>query len=289
MTKKIPIMVTGLPGNMATLIAKRLLTSTKFELMPFSFTGPDVSEKSLSLPSEKSLSLPVRSEDIALILPAERHRFNEFAQDAKVSLSELLVVDFTHPTAVVGNVDFYCDNGINFVMGTTGGKRELLPKLVEASRVSAVIATNMSIPIVMLMDMFEFAAENYAGSPLQDWQIRIVESHQSTKADVSGTALAIGKLLKNLGVDFNPENIRSVRDEVEQRIMGVPELALGGHGWHKYSLRSPDYKVTLDFEHNINGRDTYVDGTLMALDFLAKKVTEGVRGVCYGMKDVMRG
>ncbi len=201
----------------------------------------------------------------------------------------LIAIDFTQPISVENNVRLYCAHKIPFIMGTTGGNRISLPHLVEASEISAVIATNMSAPVVMLVDMIIYAATNYPGT-LKDWEIRIVESHQAKKQDISGTALTIGEIMKGLGVKFiGPENIRAIRDEIEQLLMGIPRSALGGHGWHKYSLLSPDGNVMLGFEHNINGRDTYVDGTLKALDFLVKKITEGSKGQCFSMPDVMHG
>lgn len=35
----------------------------------------------------------------------------------------IVVVDYTHPSAVNSNAEFYAKNGLNFVMGTTGGDR----------------------------------------------------------------------------------------------------------------------------------------------------------------------
>jgi 4-hydroxy-tetrahydrodipicolinate reductase len=43
------------------------------------------------------------------------------------------------------------------------------------------------------------------------------------------------------------------------------------------------------FGHNIIGRETYVDGAMMALEFLAKKVEEGVKGKVFTMEDVLKG
>jgi len=266
------VMISGLPGKMATLIQNKL-PKDRYEQVPFMLTGE----------REKSDILP-----FGFYPPSQRNVL--VAELAKYPSRSIIAIDFTLPDTVEENVRFYCDNNIPFVMGTTGGKREILPKLVEASEISAVIATNMSAPIVMLINMFEFAAANYPGV-LENWEIRIVESHQSGKKDVSGTAMTIGKIVQGLGVNFVGEkNIRSVRrDDIEQLLMGIPDFALSGHGWHKYSLVSPDRKVTLGFEHNINGRDTYVDGTIMALDFLTKKVAEGVKGKYFSMIEVMQG
>lgn len=269
-------MISGLPGKMAVLIEKELSRRTDFEVIPFSLTGSGM-PKSYRGRSTIRLIDPVQHEEMLLKITFQPE--NE----------GLIAIDFTHPDAVVKNAQLYCKCDIPFVMGTTGGDRAVLPRLVEESEISAVIAPNMSAPIVMFMDMIAYAAKNYPGN-LAGWELRIVESHQETKKDVSGTALAIGKVMQGLGVNFTgPENIRSVRDQIEQRLMGIPEFAITGHGWHKYSLLSPDRKVMLGFEHNINGRDTYVDGTLKAVEFLSRKVSEGVKGTCFTMQDVLRG
>ncbi|XLQ20758.1 MAG: dihydrodipicolinate reductase C-terminal domain-containing protein [Candidatus Moraniibacteriota bacterium] len=270
-------MINGLPGNMASLIEEAISKQSNYQIVIASLTGYETGDWYESH----------RSGGIKLYEPPEHQAILEEAS-LQWGESGLIAIDFTQPTAIEENVNLYCKNKIPFITGTTGGNRQLLTKLVEESEISAVIAPNMSVPIVMLMDMIAFAATNYPNA-LKDWEIRIVESHQSSKADVSGTALAIGEIIKDLGVNYSPSNIRDVRDKIEQRLMGIPEFALDGHGWHKYSLISPDGNEMIGFEHNINGRDTYVNGTLMALDFLTKKVAEGAKGKCFSMKDVMRG
>ncbi len=272
--KKIKVMINGLPGNMAKLIEVALSRSSDLQIIPSALTGQGWGE---SYQGETKL--------IKLYEP----KYHEEILKQIVADHQIIAIDFTQPDGVEKNVRLYCDNNIPFVMGTTGGNREVLPKLVEASNISAVIAPNMSAPIVMFMNMIEFAAKNYPGV-LKDWKVRITESHQAKKKDKSGTALAVGKMLETLGVNFRGlDDIRAVRDQIEQRLMGIPEFALNGHGWHTYDLISPDGKVVLGFKHNINGRDTYVTGTLMALDFLAKQVAAGVKGKCFSMKDVMMG
>ena len=38
----------------------------------------------------------------------------------------LVIIDYTLPSAVQDNARFYCEHGVPFVMGTTGGDREKL-------------------------------------------------------------------------------------------------------------------------------------------------------------------
>lgn len=270
---KFHIMVNGLPGDMARLIFMRLLENPSYCLLDHSLTGPDSTRETFRLST--NLYKPPYHAKILSRISAE-HEDN------------LIAIDFTQPSGIMENARLYCEYKIPFVMGTTGGDREALLAMVEASSISAVIAPNMSVPIVILMDMLNYAADLYPHS-LQNWELRIVESHQAKKADVSGTAIAIGKIFNSMGVKYSDTNIRSIRDAVEQQIMGIPPGNIDGHGWHQYSLLSPDGSVQIGFEHNVNGRNTYVDGTILALAFLAKEIKEGSAGQCFSMQEVLRG
>ncbi|MFH1980261.1 MAG: dihydrodipicolinate reductase [Pseudomonadota bacterium] len=274
---QIPIMLNGLPGNVATIIARHFAGSDRFHLMPYSLTGPEITAAHTEVAGRK----------VSLIRPSERDaRLPEIAAAAGQSL---IVVDFTHPSAVNDNAAFYCRNGLSFVMGTTGGDRQALVKTVTASPVAAVIAPNMAKPIVGLQAMFEYAAEQFPGL-FSGYRMTVIESHQQGKADTSGTAKAVVHSFNRLGVDFPLDAIHKERDpQIQRRDWGIPEAYLGGHGWHTYSLTSADDTVTLAFTHNINGREVYAHGTLDAAAFLAARVAEGAAGRVYSMIDVLRG
>jgi len=275
--KKIQVMVNGLPGKMATMVVEALAQDNKYLLVPFSFTGPEISQDNVVVHELRKI--------IDLITPDKRlSRLDEI----KRNWPGVIIIDFTLPDATNENCAFYCENGLPFVMGTTGGDRNLLTETVKDSAISAVISPNMSIPIVALMAMIDRGTD--FPNALNGFELMIIESHQSPKVDKSGTAKAIGGKLQVLGADYKgEEDILAVRDPKQQRFMGVPEEALGGHGWHSYALMSPDRSVFLKIEHNINGRQTYVEGTLKAIDFLAKQIDEGVRGKCFSMIDVIQG
>lgn len=72
-------------------------------------------------------------------------------------------------------------------------------------------------------------------------------------------------------------------------LIGVPDEYLGGHGYHRYDLMSPDGTVDIHIEHNVRGRKTYTAvGTMMAVKFVHQKVQEGVVGA-FSMEDVLMG
>ena len=272
----IPVMINGLPGNVARVMLARALSDSRFRVIPFAFTGPEIADQRFEA---SGLA-------ISLLKPVDR--------DAAISgiLSEYgrpIALDFTHPTAVNANAVFYCAHRIPFVMGTTGGDRAALTATVEASSNAAVIAPNMAKQIVGFQAMLEFAAENFPGL-FAGYRLEVRESHQQGKADTSGTAKAAVQAFVRLGMDFNVARIEKERDPVVQReAWGVPEEYLSGHGWHTYTLDSPDSTVHFEFTHNVNGRQIYVEGTFDAVAYLAARIAAGAEGRVFSMIDVMRG
>ena len=272
----IKVMVNGLPGNLARKVAGYLLTDGRFELVPHSLTGPEIQE----------------SEDIidglsVKLIQADQR--NSQIEQIKQSLGEFLSVDFTHPSAVNSNAEFYCRYGLPFVMGTTGGDRQKLEAMVVSSSIAAVIAPNMAKQIVGFQAMMEYAAENFPDL-FKDYSLEIKESHQQGKADTSGTAKAMVGYFQRLGISFSADEIIRMRDpEVQKTQWGIPEEYLSGHGWHTYSLVSEDQTVRFEFTHNVNGREVYVRGTVDAILYLSKKVQAGARGQMFNMIDVLGG
>ncbi len=271
----IKLMINGLPGSMARCAAVSALSDDRFELIPESLTGPEILEKSVDIES-----VTVR------LIPPEEH--NAAVQRIKAQNDGFIIIDYTHPAAVNSNVALYCRHSIFFVLGTTGGDRDLMMETVKNSSVSAVIAPNMAKQIVGFQAMMEYGAKMFPGIFKGYW-LRVKESHQAGKADTSGTAKAIVDSFNAMGIQFKPEEIEKERDSEKQRTeWGIPEEFLGGHGWHTYTLVSGDGTVKFEFTHNVNGRDVYASGTMDAAAFLHEKMKDGKRGVVYSMIDVLR-
>jgi len=199
----------------------------------------------------------------------------------------VVAVDFTHPSAVNANADTYNACGLPFVMGTTGGDRERLVASTKEARNPAVIAPNMCKQIVAFQAMMEHMAQRFPGS-FSGYGLSVVESHQKTKADTSGTAKAVVKSLSSLtGAPYPEERITKVRGEEASARFGVPERFLAGHAWHTYRLESPDGTVAFQFQHNVDGRATYAEGVADAVEFLAAKVLAKAEPRVFSMIDVL--
>jgi 4-hydroxy-tetrahydrodipicolinate reductase len=273
----IPIMINGLPGNVATALVRDVAARGEFELIGCSLTGPEIAADSAD----------VDGRSIELVHAGRR---GEVVEDLKNRYPGFISVDFTHPTAVNANARFYCDHGLPFVMGTTGGDREDLVKTVRGSKTAAVIAPNMAKQIVGFQAMLAYAAEQFPGL-FDGYRMTVAESHQRGKADTSGTAKAVVQSFNRLGIPFTPDQIHKERDpEVQKTAWGIPEAYLGGHGWHTYRLESADGTVSFSFSHNVNGREVYVHGTLDAVRYLHAQIARGAgSGRVFSMIDVLKG
>lgn len=275
----IVVMMNGLPGAMGHEVAQACIRRG-FTLAPVAMTGVGMPEACEV--REGSTSVQVK------LVGASDGSSQKDALEALVKEhgDRLVVIDFTHPSAVNPNADLYCAAGTAFVMGTTGGDREKLLKGVEESGVYAVIAPNMAKQIVALQATLERMARDFPGA-FSGYSLDVVESHQKTKADTSGTAKSIVDSFQKMGMPFDVEQIKKLRDEESQKDFGVPEEHLNGHAFHTYTLTSGDGSVQFQFKHNVCGRLTYADGVCDAVEFLAKRHAEKSSKKLFNMVDIL--
>jgi 4-hydroxy-tetrahydrodipicolinate reductase len=270
----ISVMINGLPGHVTHVIATHFIAHPGFRVLPYALTGPEIADTHYRIGALAfELIRPQDREDkIALIQAAE---------------GPFVCIDYTHPSAVNTNAEFYCRHHLPFVMGTTGGDRDKLVSTIVQSGMTAVVAPNMAKQIVGFQAMMAHAAEHFPNL-FKGYTLAVRESHQAGKADTSGTAKAMVGYFNRLGIDFSADHIEKERDpERQHKIWGIPEAYLDGHAWHTYTLVSADQTVRFEFTHNINGRDIYGEGTMEAVRFLSKKISQGVRGKVYSMIDVI--
>ena len=271
----INIMVNGMPGNMAVLIATRALGDPRFNLVPHSLTGPEITATGHTIGDNTFTLIQAEARDAVVA-------------DIKAAHAPFITVDYTHPSAVNINAEFYCRHGLPFVMGTTGGDRRKLEKTVHAAAIDAVISPNMAKQIVGFQAMMAYAADTFPGL-FNGYRLEVRESHQKGKADTSGTAKAMVSYFNRLGIPFDTGDIEMARDpETQKKEWGVPEEFLSGHGWHTYTLISSDETVRFDFTHNVNGREIYAEGTLDAVVFLEDKGKDEDKGRVFSMIDVLK-
>lgn len=273
------LLLVGLPGKLATVIAEGVAAGQDLNLLDFAFCSSNCQRS----------SLPVANQSIKLVQPVDW----ESALVDLEGLARTIVIDCTVPAAVPDNVSFYRKNQLNFILATSGYKQADIEGLLITDRASwqgnALFAPNLAKPIVLLQALLEYGATRFPGA-LSDLEMQITESHQSSKRDVSGTALWMLERFNKLGANLTPgSQINSVRDAAAQEELGVPAQFIDGHAWHSYRFKTkgavPAFAATL--EHNVNGRELYAAGAISAAKFLFSKVLAGSRGEIFSMIDVL--
>ena len=121
-----------------------------------------------------------RSPDLELVAAIDLGDDRTPAEAAQV------IVDFTHPDAVMDNLSWCVDHGVHAVVGTTGFTEgrldQLRAMLADHDGVGVLVAPNFSVGAVLMMHFAEQAAAFYESA-------EIIELHHPGKVDApSGTA-----------------------------------------------------------------------------------------------------
>jgi 4-hydroxy-tetrahydrodipicolinate reductase len=110
----------------------------------------------------------------------------DFGDSREVARAAQVIVDFTHPDAVMDNIAWCLENDLHVVVGTTGFTADRLDQVrrwvAAKPQVGVVIAANYSIGAVLMMHFAKLAAPHFDS-------VEIVEAHHAGKVDApSGTA-----------------------------------------------------------------------------------------------------
>jgi len=203
------------------------------------------------------------------------------------SLSEELnkkpevVVDFTVPSSVKGNIKAATDAGAHCVVGTTGLAKADLDEIaayIKPRKTNVLIAPNFAIGAVLMMELSKTAAK-YMES------YEIIELHHDMKADApSGTAIKTAEgLPAESGGRLKPGEKETL------------EGARGGfiNGVHVHSVRLPGLVAhqevifggqgqTLTIRHDSIDRTSFMPGVVLAI----KKIADH-RGLTYGLENFL--
>ena len=274
-SKPITVLLAGLPGAMGVAVAEAC-QRRDFEVAPFGLAGTSRGGEMVEVGGVGVRLLPAHGDEAAAAIA-------ELQASCATAGRILIVVDYTHPDAVNSNGELYAKHGLPFVMGTTGGDRAALLATTAAGTCGyAVIAANMCKQIVALQATMLHMATTFPGA-FSGYKLSIIESHQASKADTSGTAkdmithfnaLTSSADARGQAEAFGVGDVQKLREAEAQLAFGVPESALGGHAYHTYALTNEAAGVRFEFKHNVQGRTTYAEGTVDAVQFLAAKVGE---------------
>ncbi|BDH56997.1 4-hydroxy-tetrahydrodipicolinate reductase [Tsukamurella sp. PLM1] len=183
-----------------------------------------------------------------------------------------VVIDFTHPDAVMDNLEFLIDNGIHAVVGTTGFTDDRLDTvrrwLAAKPEVGVLIAPNFAIGAVLCMRFAAQAAKFFDS-------VEVIELHHPHKADApSGTASRTAELIAEAreaaGRGKMPDATSAEFDRARgARVDGVRvhSVRVAGLVAHQEVLMGTQGE-TLTIRHDSLDRSSFVPGVLL-----------GVRGI----------
>jgi 4-hydroxy-tetrahydrodipicolinate reductase len=197
-----------------------------------------------------------------------------------------VVVDFTHPDAVMKNLEFAINHGIHVVVGTTGfddAKLNLVKSWLEKNpKVGAVIAPNFGLGAVLMMQFAAKAARYFES-------VEIVELHHPDKADApSGTASRTADLITQARKSASRP---AMPDKTSSGLQGARGAKVGDVPIHSVRLRGlvahqevllGDQGETLSIRHDSIDRTGFMPGVLLAVREVVK-----TPGLTFGLEHLM--
>jgi len=196
-----------------------------------------------------------------------------------------VIVDFTHPDAVMDNLSWCIDHGISAVVGTTGFSDErfdlLRSLLAEHDGVGVLIAPNFSIGAVLMMRFAEQAAAFYESA-------EVIELHHPGKADApSGTAASTAR---RIAAARTAAALAAPPDATKQELPGARGAQVDGIRVHGVRLRGlvAHQEVlfgaegeTLTIRHDSLDRVSFMPGVLAAVRAISTRpgLTVGIEPI----------
>jgi 4-hydroxy-tetrahydrodipicolinate reductase len=180
-----------------------------------------------------------------------------------------VVVDFTHPGAVLDNLQWCLSHGRNVVVGTSGFDEARLAAVSDWLSASpsarALIVPNFSVGAVLMMRFAEQAARFFESA-------EIIELHHAAKADApSGTASRTASLISaaRAAAELGP-----VPDATVSEVKGARGAALDGVRVHSVRLAGllahqevllGGHGEILTIRHDSMDRASFMPGVLLAV------------------------
>jgi 4-hydroxy-tetrahydrodipicolinate reductase len=197
-----------------------------------------------------------------------------------------VVVDFTHPAAVMEHIRFAIDHGIHAVVGTSGFTDERLDTirqwLTAKPEIGVMVVPNFAIGAVLTTRFAREAARFFESA-------EVIELHHAGKADApSGTAVATARAV---GAVRKDAGLGDVPDATTLETEGARGATIDGI--HVHSVRLPGLVAhqevilgsageTLTIRHDSLHRSSFMPGVLTAV-----RAVSGRPGLTVGLEQLL--
>lgn len=183
-----------------------------------------------------------------------------------------VLVDFSAPSALEGNLDAAMAAGVPIVVGTTGLEERHHWLCDAAAEKIAVLQTgNTSLGVTLLAHLVREAASRLG----EGWDIEVVETHHRMKVDApSGTALLLGEAAaQGRGIDLAGHSERGRDGITGARASGDIGFASlrGGTVAGDHSVLFLGNSERLTLSHLAEDRSIFAKGAVRAAQWLVGK------------------
>lgn len=219
----------------------------------------------------------------ALSLPATGILLNSSLRTTLLEQKADVLIDFTNPQAVRGNVETAIELGVRPVVGTTGIGEEDLQRWDERLRqqqIGGLVAPNFAIGAILMMKFAAMAARYLP-------HVEIIEMHHDQKLDApSGTAIKTAALIAQ-----EREKMKQGHPEEKEKLTGARGADFEGMRIH--SVRLPGFVAhqevifggigqSLTIRHDSLSRESFMPGVVMAV-----KRVMSFQGLVYGLENLL--
>jgi 4-hydroxy-tetrahydrodipicolinate reductase len=183
-----------------------------------------------------------------------------------------VLIDFTRPEGTMEHLRICRELGKRMVIGTTGFSEAQKAEIADAAQSIAILmAPNMSVGVNVTLKLLEMAAKALATG----YDIEIIEAHHRHKVDApSGTALKMGEVIAQaLGRDLKQCAVyarEGVTGERDPSSIGFAAIR-GGDIVGDHTVLFAGTGERIEITHKSSSRETYAQGSLRAVRFLASK------------------
>lgn len=189
-------------------------------------------------------------------------------RDELVRAGAQVLVDFTHPDAVLDNVRFAVAHGVAAVVGTSGfdeSRFAAVRELLVATPGHVLVAPNFGVGAVLMMQFARQAAPHFDA-------VEVIELHHAGKVDApSGTAAHTAELIATARAEAGAQ---PMPDATTSELAGARGADVAGVRVH--SVRLPGLVAhqevilgtageTLSIRHDSLDRASFMPGVLMAV------------------------
>lgn len=257
----------------------------KIALVGYGKMGHMIADCAKSLGHEVVATVDVIAEDASVKVASGD--YDAVARAVKSSGAEG-VIEFSHPTAVMGNIKALLPLGLPVVVGTTGWNDKMDEVDKFASECGGIIMTssNFSIGVNMLYKIVAEAVKIMEQWP--EYDIATWEAHHNQKADSpSGTAITLAETILANTKKKNEIVTDAFHERPKANQLHVSSTRCGSiPGTHTVFFDSK--ADTIEITHTARSREGFAMGAVHALEKLSNSIKTGTlsKGHLYGMKDL---